>query len=95
MAKEFTHEPDARRYVMRIDGQLVAVVDYAANADSVSLTRTFTSPPFRGKGYAGEVVTFAIDDIESTTHKKIVPMCWYVGDWFQSHPERVGLLTRA
>ncbi len=67
MAKDFAHEPDAHRYALRVDGQLVAVVDYAINGQSISFTRTFTNPPFRGKGYAGEVVAFAVDDVEKTS----------------------------
>jgi len=94
MSKQFDHEADAGRYVLRIDGDLVAVVDYALSPTSISFTRTFTSPPFRGKGYAGEIVEFAVNDVESTSDRKIVPMCWYVSDWFEAHPERAALLTR-
>lgn len=79
---------------MRIDNDLVAVVDYAINGNSISFTRTFTSPPFRGNGYAGQVVEFAVNDVELSSTRNIVPMCWYVSDWFESHPERAGLLSR-
>lgn len=94
MATEFLHEPDARRYVLKVDGSLVAVVDYAVNGSAISFTRTFTSPPFRGKGYAAQIVEFAVNDVESTSDRRIVPMCWYVGDWFEAHPDRAALLTR-
>ena len=88
------HEPDASRYVMQIDGELVAVVDYAIKGDAISFTRTYTAPMKRGNGYAGDVVAFAADDVEQNSSRHIVPMCWYVGDWFDRHPERAGLLTR-
>ncbi len=94
VTKEFTHEADARRYAMRIDGQLVAVVDYAVNGGAISFTRTFTNPPFRGNGYAADVVKFAVDDVERNSERRIVPMCWYVGEWFDKNPERASLLTR-
>jgi predicted GNAT family acetyltransferase len=94
MAKEFTHEPDARRYVMRIDGQLTCVVDYSINLNSIALTRTYTQPPQRGHGYAAELVEFAINDIESTTPYRVVPSCWYVEEWFGKNPERAELLSR-
>jgi uncharacterized protein len=94
VAKEIAHEPDARRYVMHIDGDVIAVADYAINGNQISFTHTFTNPKHRGKGLAGEVVAFAMDDVEQTTTYRVVPMCWYVADWFEAHPERRDLLER-
>ncbi|CAN5149798.1 hypothetical protein BH09ACT5_BH09ACT5_07750 [soil metagenome] len=94
MGKQFAHEPDARRYTLSIDGHLAAVADYAINGNSISFHHTFTQPALRGKGYAGELVAFAVDDVEKTSTRRIVPMCWYVAQWFDDHPERGGLLNR-
>lgn len=94
MSTQFLHEPDARRFVLRLDDELVAVLDYAINGSAVSFTRTFTTPVQRGKGFAAEIVRFAVDEVERSGQLRIIPMCWYVGDWFDSHPERAGLLTR-
>jgi predicted GNAT family acetyltransferase len=88
------HEPDARRYVLRDGDELLATLDYTSNGHAVSLTRAYTSPAHRGKGLAADIVRFAVDDLESSTDLRIVPMCWYVGEWFDKHPERAGLLTR-
>lgn len=94
MATEFAHEPDASRYTMHLDGALVAVLEYRLNGSQISFNHTFTTPPHRGNGYAGELVDFAMDDVEKNTELSVVPMCWYVGDWFAIHPERAALLTR-
>ena len=94
MSRELLHEPDAQRYVLRIDGQIAAVADYRINGSGISFTHTYTAPPLRGLGYAGDVVEFAVNDVETTSDRHIVPMCWYVGEWFDKHPERAGLLTR-
>ena len=93
--KEFAHEPDARRYVLRIDGAIVAVADYAINGNQISFTHTFTNPRHRNNGYAAEVVEFAINDVEKNSTYRVVPMCWYVADWFAAHSERKSLLSRA
>jgi predicted GNAT family acetyltransferase len=93
MTKTLTHEPDANRYVLRIDDAIVAVVDYVINGDSISFNHTFTDPKLRGHGYASEVVEFAVNDVEATSDRHIVPMCWYVGKWFDEHPERAGLVA--
>ena len=94
MAKTFDHETDANRYVMRIDGDITAVAEYVINGHSISFNHTFTNPKLRGRGYAGEVVKYAVDDVESTSDRRIVPMCWYVAKWFDEHPERAELLSR-
>ena len=94
MDKQFSHEPDAARYVLRIDGAIAAVADYRINGSAISFNHTYTAPHLRGKGYAGEVVEFAVDDVERTSDRRIVPMCWYVGEWFDKNPDRAGLLTR-
>jgi predicted GNAT family acetyltransferase len=94
MGREFANERDEHRYTLRIDGELACVVDYTINNNSISMTRTFTRPDLRGKGYAAELVTHAVDDVEKNTTYRVVPMCWYVAEWFDRHPEREGLLTR-
>jgi predicted GNAT family acetyltransferase len=94
MAREFLHDTDRHRYVLRVDDALVSAVDYVVNDNTISFTHTFTDPKLRGNGYAGEIVAFAIDDVENTTPYRVVPMCWYVGQWFERHPERAALLDR-
>lgn len=94
MVRTLAHEPDANRYVLRHGDELVAVVDYAKNGGTISFTHTFTSPKRRGNGHAAEVVEFAVDDIEQNTELRILPMCWYVAEWFDQHAERAHLLNR-
>lgn len=93
--KELLHEPDAKRYTLTIDGHLAALAEYAINGNSISFHHTYTQPNLRGHGYAAEVVEFAVNDVEATSDRRIVPMCWYVAQWFDEHPERQQLLTRS
>lgn len=92
--KELAHEPDAKRYVLRIDGAIVAVADYNINGNQISLHHTFTNPQYRNQGYAAEIVEFAVNDVEHNSTYRVVPMCWYVADWFDTHTDRRELLTR-
>ncbi len=94
MAKEFTHEKDAERYTLRDGKELLSSADYRINGNKISFHHTYTNPAHRGKGLAGEIVEYAVNDVEASTEYSIVPMCWYVDKWFQEHPERAGLLTR-
>ncbi|WP_255559196.1 GNAT family N-acetyltransferase [Salinibacterium sp. M195] len=94
MTTQFVHEKDSNRYVMTVDDALVAVADYRSNGASISFNHTYTQPEHRGKGYAGQLVRFAMDDVESNSEKRVLPMCWYVAEWFDANPERATLLSR-
>lgn len=88
----FTHEPDASRYTLHKGGDLVSVLDYRDDGRTVAMTRAFTIPTFRGHGYAGEVVDRAVAELEAAGDRDVSPVCWYVADWFEAHPERAGIL---
>ncbi|MDF2442702.1 MAG: uncharacterized protein JWR01_905 [Subtercola sp.] len=94
MASELLHDEERHRYSLRVDGALVSAADYVLRDNTISFNHTFTDPKLRGRGYANEVVTYAIDDVEQNTTYRVVPMCWYVGQWFDEHPERGALLAR-
>jgi len=94
MTTLFSHEKDASRYVMSVDGLLVAVADYRLNGASISFNHTFTQPAHRGNGYAAQLLKYAMDDVEANTAKRVLPMCWYVAEWFDANPNRAALLSR-
>ena len=89
---EFEHDGDRRRYLLKVDGRIASALDYADDGKVVSMTRTFTNPPFRRQGLAAVLVEHAVDDV-ATRGRKVRPMCWYVAEWFEAHPERAGLLA--
>jgi hypothetical protein len=94
MATEFSDQTAEKRFAMHVDGELVAVLDYSILGSAISLTRAFTVPAHRGKGYAADLTAYAVDEIERRGDLSVVPMCWYVAEWFDAHPERAGLLQR-
>jgi predicted GNAT family acetyltransferase len=89
---EFEHDEARRRYLGRIDGEVICSLDYAVNGDVVSMTRTFTNPPHRGHGYAAEITAHAVAEAEGAG-RRVRAMCWYVAQWFDDHPERAHLLA--
>jgi uncharacterized protein len=94
MTKVMIHEPDASRYTLLIGDELIAVADYRLNGNAISFTHTYTQPSHRGRGLASELIEFAMDDVEANSTRRVLPMCWYVADWFEANPERRGLLER-
>lgn len=89
----FTREPDASRWTLRRGDELLSVLDYRDDGRSVAMTRAYTIPAHRGHGYAGEVVKRAVAELEEAGDRAIVPVCWYVADWFAANPERAGILA--
>lgn len=90
----FTNESDASRYTLHRGGDLVSVLDYRDDGRTVAMTRAYTIPTFRGHGYAGEVVARAVAEIAERGDRAVSPVCWYVADWFDAHPEHRSLLAR-
>ncbi len=88
----FSHEPDASRYTLRRGDDLVSILDYRDDGRTVAMTRAYTVPTFRGHGYAGELVAHAVGELEAAGDRLVIPVCWYVADWFAEHPERAGIL---
>ncbi|MFT4136575.1 GNAT family N-acetyltransferase [Microbacterium sp.] len=88
----FANETDASRYTLHDGDDLVSVLDYRDDGRTVAMTRAYTIPTFRGHGYAGELVERAVADLEQRGDRRVSPVCWYVADWFEAHPERAGIL---
>ena len=88
----FTHEPDASRYTLHRGDDLLSVLDYRDDGRSVAMTRAYTVPSFRGHGYAAELVDRAVADLEARGGRSVIPVCWYVADWFAANPQRAGIL---
>ncbi len=88
----FAKEADASRYTLHRGDELVSVLDYRDDGRTVAMTRAYTIPVHRGHGYAGELVARAVAELQQQGDRKVSPVCWYVADWFEAHPEHVGLL---
>ena len=89
----FTHETDASRYTLHRGDDLVSVLDYRDDGRTVAMTRAYTVPTFRGHGYAGQMVDRAVAELERRGDRKLIPVCWYVADWFEANPERGTILA--
>lgn len=88
-----TDESDANRFTLTRGGELLSVLDYADDGRTLSLTRAFTIPTFRGQGHAARVVEGAVAEITARGDRKVRPICWYVAEWFDAHPEHADLLA--
>lgn len=92
-----TRNEAASRYELHDGPTLLGVLDYRDNGTSVSFTRAFTVPAFRGQGHAAALTAGAVQDVAErggpAGGRTVVPMCWYVAGWFDEHPEHAHLLA--
>ena len=89
---ELLDNAEAGRYELHLDGRRVGVADYRRQGRTVVLPHTETTPGFGGRGLAGRLVSFALDDIRSQG-LKVVPACPFVAVHIRKHPEYADLVA--
>jgi len=84
--------PDARRYELVVDGELVGELVYRRHDDAITLLHTEVSPSVEGQGLGGRLVAGALDDIR-TRGLRVVPVCPFVHAYLRRHPEAADLVS--
>lgn len=78
---------DARsRYELVEDGEaVIGFADFRLQGDDlVVFDHTVIDPDRRGEGLGAVLVQGALDDVRPTG-RKVVPVCWYVGQFMDTH----------
>lgn len=92
MHTRVTRNDTAGRYELFVDGERVAIADFTLRGDVVVLPHTVVDPARRGEGLAAVLVAEALDDIRASG-RTVVPSCWYVAEFIDSHPAYRDLLA--
>jgi uncharacterized protein len=77
---------EGSRYELLLDDELIGIADYRVEGDEVVFPHTEIVPRYRGLGYAEQLVQAAMDDVRRQ-RRTVVPRCWYVMDFLETHPE--------
>ncbi|HEY0887928.1 MAG TPA: GNAT family N-acetyltransferase [Ramlibacter sp.] len=80
-----TNEEAGQRYAITVAGELAGFVDYRVQGESVALVHTEVLPQFEGRGLAGRLAEFALQDVRRQG-AKVVPTCSYIAKYIQRHP---------
>jgi len=72
------------RYELHVGGQLAVQVRYIDRPGHVDFIHTETAEKFKGKGLAGVLVHFALDDVVAAG-KRIIPHCPYIYRYVRKH----------
>jgi predicted GNAT family acetyltransferase len=87
---EVRHDPQRSAYEYVADGEVIAVADYRDDGQRVEMHHTYTDPAHRGQGIAAVLVAAALDDIRRRD-RRVVPTCWFVAEFLDTHPEYADL----
>lgn len=79
------HDVEHNRFTLDIDGETV-FTQYRLAPGVITFLHTLTPPKLRGRGLAGVVVKSALDYARAEK-LTVVPLCWYVGEYIDTHPE--------
>jgi predicted GNAT family acetyltransferase len=83
---EVRDNPDAARYEIREDGQLVGFLRYRLNTGRITLIHTEIDADHGGRGLATQLVRATLDDAR-TRRLTVVPRCSFVSSFIRQHPE--------
>jgi hypothetical protein len=87
MATTEVRRNDARnRYELYLDGRLAGIADYREAGDALVFPHTEIVPELQGRGLGARLVAGALDDARGSG-RRVVPLCWYVAEFIDQHPE--------
>ena len=92
---EFTHDRDQHCYQAWEAGALVGELHYRLSGTVADFDHTSVPPEHEGKGIAGRLVQFAMDDVRADGSWRITATCPYVVRWLERHPDYADLAVEA
>ena len=93
MANVVRRNAERSRFELLVDGQVVGVADYHVEGDTWVFPHTEIARELRGQGLGAELVQAALDDVRRAGGT-VVPRCWYVAEFIDTHPAYADLITR-
>jgi predicted GNAT family acetyltransferase len=76
----------AQRYEAHLDGELAGVLEYIVKRGRIALVHTEVAPNHEGRGIAGQLARFALDEARRRG-LRVIPVCPYVRAYLERHPE--------
>jgi predicted GNAT family acetyltransferase len=85
MSLQVRKDETRSRYELVEDGHaVIGFAEYRVQGDLVVFDHTVIDPDRRGQGLGAVLVQGALDDVRPTG-RKVVPVCWYVDQFMDTH----------
>ena len=91
---ELSLNETAQHYEAKLEGKVIAFIEYRDTSSVRSLTHTKVNPDLEGQGIGSQLVKFALEEIKSSG-SSLVPMCPFVAAYVQRHREYAELVAPA
>lgn len=92
MAPDLRRNTERARFELLVDGQVVGILDYHAEGDTLVLPHTAIDASERGRGLGATLVQYALDEIRHDG-QRIVPTCSFVAQFLDEHPQYQDLIA--
>lgn len=90
----FVNDRIRKQYQLRLDKDLMAVVDYVETDDNeIILAHTGVPPELAGKGAATTLIKLVLQDIKDRG-MHVAPVCSFVSAYIERHPEWSSLISK-
>lgn len=87
--------PEKGRFEARDDaGELAGVVTYQVTEPIIAYTHTKVDPAFEGQG-VGSLLARAVMEDAKGRGRTVVPMCPFLAEWLEKHPEYDKIVARS
>ncbi|MEO3888049.1 GNAT family N-acetyltransferase [Nonomuraea sp. B5E05] len=86
MPVDVVDNPTESRFEIHVDGKVAGFADYRLLPTKIVFTHTEVLPEFQGQGLAGKLTGHALQ-MSADTGLRIVPLCPYVAQYIERHPE--------
>ena len=86
------HNEAEQRYEAWLGEILAGFSQYTLDAELITFTHTQVADAFEGKGVASTLIRAALDDVRAEATRKVRPLCPFVRDYIQRHPDYQDLL---
>lgn len=85
---------ERNRYEIAVDGKPAGFTEYERRGDVVAFLHTEIDPEFSGKGLAGKLIRYALDDVRDQ-ELSVLPLCPFVRAFITKHEDYVDLVRPA
>jgi uncharacterized protein len=75
---------EARRYELKLDGDVVGYSAFRTNPGRITFTHTVVVPEHEGKGFGSRLAKFVLDEAVARGDT-IVPVCPFIASYLKSH----------
>jgi hypothetical protein len=83
---EVRDNPDESRYVVLVDGELAGFALYRLRKGRITIFHTEIDPAFEGRGLAGELARYALEDVRARG-LELEPRCPFFAGYIRRHPD--------